>query len=313
MIDATVIIAAWSAGQTIDIAIQSALAQQDIEIEVIVIDDCSPDNTAQKVSDWQIRDRRVRLERMAENGGPGAARNIGIDVARGAWIAVLDADDRMAPDRLSHMIGVAEERSADIVLGNFLRVDGDDAPLDETPFLSGAGYDGAVKWDLGSYISGNRIIGGEKSLGYLKPLIKRRFLDENSIHYDPRLRNGEDCHLILESMAAGGVVWFDPAPLYRYTVQRGSVSFRVNPDHITALLDGDQRFIARHDKVLTDRTRQLFAERRRALRNLLTSEIALTSLKQGKAGDSLRALWENPRGLGRTLRQLAEAVGKRIG
>src|SRR5437763_2971183 len=101
-------------------AIDSALAQQAVAVEVIVIDDASADATPSLVSAIAERDGRVRIERFTANAGPGAARNCGFAVARGQWIAVLDADDLMAPDRLSYLIAAGEREGADIVSDNLL-------------------------------------------------------------------------------------------------------------------------------------------------------------------------------------------------
>ncbi|MEM7645010.1 MAG: glycosyltransferase family 2 protein, partial [Pseudomonadota bacterium] len=102
-IKATVIIAAWNAEAELSRSLRSALAQA-IPVEVIVADDASTDGTASLVETMAQADPRVVLVRQAVNGGPGAARNVAIEAARGDWIAVLDADDTMRPDRLAKMI-----------------------------------------------------------------------------------------------------------------------------------------------------------------------------------------------------------------
>src|SRR5690606_9288987 len=97
-------------------AIDSALAQGAVSMEVIVVDDCSGDGTRALVE--QHADPRVRLIALPRNGGPGAARNAGLDAAQGRWIAVLDSDDALRPDRLSRMIARAEKAQAQIVVDN---------------------------------------------------------------------------------------------------------------------------------------------------------------------------------------------------
>ena len=100
-LEVSVIIAAWNSEKFISKAIDSAL-QQDINLEVIVVDDFSNDNTCRVVENY--KDERVRLIRSSKNGGPGAARNIGFSAAKGKWIAVLDSDDYFLPNRLNTMI-----------------------------------------------------------------------------------------------------------------------------------------------------------------------------------------------------------------
>ena len=93
--DASVVIAAYNAEDTIRRAIRSALAQNDVAVEVIVADDCSTDATRETVTALGMA--AVRLVALDGNKGPGGARNAGFAAARGRWIAVLDSDDTMRP------------------------------------------------------------------------------------------------------------------------------------------------------------------------------------------------------------------------
>ncbi|MEZ5943495.1 MAG: glycosyltransferase family A protein [Planctomycetaceae bacterium] len=93
----SVVIPAYKAVDFIGRAIDSVWAQTFSPFEVIVVNDGSPDDTAEVVR--QRDGHRVRLISQ-ENAGPGAARNHGIREAQGDWIALLDADDTWAPDKL---------------------------------------------------------------------------------------------------------------------------------------------------------------------------------------------------------------------
>ena len=77
--DVSIVIAAYNAEATLDRAIGSALAQKAVSVEVIVVDDCSSDET-QKVAEAR-GDDRVRFTRLQSNRGPGGARNVGFDMA----------------------------------------------------------------------------------------------------------------------------------------------------------------------------------------------------------------------------------------
>jgi glycosyl transferase family 2 len=90
----SVVIPAYNAAPTIRSAVSSALQQTEPCLEVIVVDDGSTDATAETVA--QLDDRRVQLVSRA-NGGPAAARNSGIAVARGECIGFLDSDDLWLP------------------------------------------------------------------------------------------------------------------------------------------------------------------------------------------------------------------------
>jgi glycosyltransferase involved in cell wall biosynthesis len=110
----SVIVAAFNASRWIGMSLDSARAQTLREIEIIVVDDGSVDDTPAVVAEFARRDPRIRLIRQ-ENSGVGAARNTGIRNARGEFIATLDADDLWTPTKLEKQvrrIGQCGERTA---------------------------------------------------------------------------------------------------------------------------------------------------------------------------------------------------------
>jgi len=104
----SVIIPAFNAEADIRQTLQSVLAQTYQEIEVIVVDDGSSDDTSAIVEEFVRRDDRFQLVRQS-NGGVGAARNTGIRTARGKYIAPLDADDLWFPEKLEQQVARMEE------------------------------------------------------------------------------------------------------------------------------------------------------------------------------------------------------------
>lgn len=98
----SIVIPAFNAEATIARAIESVLAQQFADFEIIVVDDGSTDSTAEIVAAYAQKDSRVVLA-SRENGGTGAAYNTGSEVAHGQWIVMLSADDMLATGHLSAM------------------------------------------------------------------------------------------------------------------------------------------------------------------------------------------------------------------
>ena len=98
----SVIIAAYNAADTVAMAVRSALAEPETG-EVIVIDDCSHDTTADTVRAVGGGDSRLVVLVQDANRGPAAARNRGIDLATMPFVAVLDSDDRFMPGRMSRL------------------------------------------------------------------------------------------------------------------------------------------------------------------------------------------------------------------
>src|SRR5713101_7940146 len=113
---ASVLIAANNTQTVVQHAMQSEPEQTVPVLEVLIVDDASTDGTVGVVKELAAADGRIRLVSLPQNGGPSVARNAGLDLARGQWIVVLDADDAMLPDRLAGMLKVAAASEADIVV-----------------------------------------------------------------------------------------------------------------------------------------------------------------------------------------------------
>ncbi|MGI4954407.1 MAG: glycosyltransferase family 2 protein [Janthinobacterium lividum] len=123
----TIVMPAYRAERTIGVAISSVLRQSWRDLELIVVDDGSPDGTAAAARTAIGDDPRGRILRQA-NAGPAAARNLGAASGRGEWIAFLDADDRWAPDALAAYAG--HFRAAPAVGVSFGRIRFYDAALE---------------------------------------------------------------------------------------------------------------------------------------------------------------------------------------
>lgn len=98
----SVVIPVYNGVPWIAATLDSLTAQTLTDWEAIVVDDCSPDDVAALVAAWP--DPRVRLIRMAANGGPVIARNRGVADARGRYVAGLDQDDLCRPDRFARQV-----------------------------------------------------------------------------------------------------------------------------------------------------------------------------------------------------------------
>lgn len=105
----SVVIPTYNREGTIKRAIDSVLRQTYSDIEVIVVDDGSTDNTVQIVSGYQ--DHRVRIICQKERGGANKARNTGIANAKGEYIAFQDSDDEWLPDKLRSQINLMEREN----------------------------------------------------------------------------------------------------------------------------------------------------------------------------------------------------------
>lgn len=121
MTDATVVIPTRNRAEFLKGAVGSALAQTDVSIEVVVVDDASDDASA--AVELEGLDARIQVVRRHARGGPGAARNDGIARASGEWVAFLDDDDLWSPTKLRKQLDAASPVGAGFAYGGALAVD----------------------------------------------------------------------------------------------------------------------------------------------------------------------------------------------
>jgi succinoglycan biosynthesis protein ExoO len=237
--DCSIIIPVWNGADFIQTAIKSALAQVDVNVEILVVDDASTDNTIARVQ--SLTDHRIRCIPRQVNGGPAAARNDGLDQARGRWVAVLDADDTMAEDRIARLIQAAERHSWDIVADNMwvIRKGGTSLQFDEE--LNG----GAEAITLTDMFLEGKIFSKGRSYGYLKPLFRRDFLFLHKIRYNQSLRIGEDFQFVVDCIVNGAIYYRVSWAGYKYNARVGSISHRLKPGHVEAMAAAEIDFLAR--------------------------------------------------------------------
>jgi glycosyltransferase involved in cell wall biosynthesis len=194
-----VIIAAWNRPGTIERAILSALAQPEVR-SVIVVDDCSTDDTrtrALRIAAEHVK--RVTVVGLSANSGPAAARNFGLKISTAPWIGILDADDFFLPGRIGTLLSEATE--LDFIADNIFQVKQGREKERQVALLEG--MDGAWNLDFQTFVLGNVSQWGSlrKELGFLKPLMRRSFLDCHELRYDESLRLGEDYALYSHALA----------------------------------------------------------------------------------------------------------------
>jgi succinoglycan biosynthesis protein ExoO len=240
--DVSFLIAAFNAERSLARAIESTLGQREVRAEVIVVDDCSSDRTADVAR--LFPEERVRLVALKENRGPGAARNAGLAVARGPWIAVLDADDTVHPDRLARMIARAESAGAEIAVDN-LDVISETSGATKTMFRPKQ-LEKFPTLTLADFIGANLLFEETFSFGYMKPIFERQFLERHALRYPETLRIGEDYIFLASALAKGARCVVEPQPGYAYHIRTGSISRMLGLHHVEAMLAADEVFLRDH-------------------------------------------------------------------
>jgi glycosyltransferase involved in cell wall biosynthesis len=119
----SIIVPCYNSAEYIAQTIESVLAQTYQDWEMIVIDDCSVDDSVKIVSSYQKKDDRINLYRTkACSGSPMEPRNMGIAKASGQYIAFLDSDDVWLPNKMENQIKLFNEKNIGLVYSNYEKI-----------------------------------------------------------------------------------------------------------------------------------------------------------------------------------------------
>jgi succinoglycan biosynthesis protein ExoO len=226
MPEVSIIIATHNNEKTIGKSIKSAQNQTVRDIEIVVVDDGSTDGTYDLIAAMAASDARIKCVRQRQNIGPGGARNAALANATGEWIAILDADDWYDPTRLEVLLKAAQDYKADLVADNLKIYDhvrqqiilqtnygkkNQVAPLTAKTFF-----------DVDNPLQ-------RHPMGFIKPLIRRKFLAEHKIVYDQAHRVGEDFLFVGEILLQGARAFVVPGAYYIYVNAISSTTRKKSP------------------------------------------------------------------------------------
>lgn len=223
MAQVSVIIPTYNRGEeTLGRAIDSALAQRGVEVEVIVVDDASP-QPDEALRARVTSDPRVRWLVHAHNQGGGAARNTGIDAASAPLLALLDSDDWWSEDKLLKNMDFLAGQALPARWGlfNSLRI--------FTPFGVSESMTEGLRADesVASYLFVRR--GQLQTSALLLPTALAR-----EVRFDPALPRLQDWDFYLRLEAHGAALLLQPEPLscYDARAESGRISSRRDPDFL---------------------------------------------------------------------------------
>lgn len=215
----SVIMPAYNAAAFIREAMRSVLEQTLRDIELIVVDDASTDDTVAVVE--SLDDARIALLRLPRNGGAVAARNAGIERAAGCYIALLDADDVALPQRLATQLALLERSGADVCASGYEQW----WPADGR---TKRGHQYVADADLRALLCVYCPIGNSTVTGKAEVFKTWR--------YDIRYAHAEDYELWTRMAAHGCVFIAAPQVLVRYRMHRQQTSVR-NVERVSAASD----------------------------------------------------------------------------
>ena len=123
----SIIMPSWNTGEFIAESIQSVLNQTYTNWELLIVDDCSSDNTDEVVAGFN--DDRIRYFHNEKNSGAALTRNKAMREARGEWIAFMDSDDLWMPEKLEHQLKFMKENRGNLSFTEYEKIDENSNPL----------------------------------------------------------------------------------------------------------------------------------------------------------------------------------------
>lgn len=122
--------AAYNAEKTIGVAVDSVLCQTYNDYELIIVNDCSSDNTAAIITKFAQIDNRIKIINNDVNKGVSFSRYAGLKEASGEWIAILDSDDAWKPDKLEKQLLIQTATDADIIYTGSAFMNSEGSPIE---------------------------------------------------------------------------------------------------------------------------------------------------------------------------------------
>ena len=230
----SVIVPVYGVEAFLDKCVRSIVTQTYRDLEIILVDDESPDKCPAMCDAWAQRDPRIRVLHN-RHGGLSDARNKGLEASSGEFIVFVDSDDYLAPEHCEKLLAVQQEKNADIVVSNFVccsmkgKQHTNPFAVREAPCtLSG-------KEALALIFPPSGLTWHINLCSAWAKLYRRDiFMGKTLIRY-PVGRIYEDDYLCYKAYFAAHIISFIPDALYFYVRREGSITACVSPTWIRDL------------------------------------------------------------------------------
>ncbi|MCB1772240.1 MAG: glycosyltransferase family 2 protein [Gammaproteobacteria bacterium] len=246
----SIIMPVFNDGAFLEEAIASLLAQTEPDFELVVCDDASSDESTSIIRRFAGQDARIKALYNDQNRGVCFSRDRAIAVAEGEWITLLDGDDYYLPERLHELLRFAGACGADMVADGFILVDENSRETGEVYLPTRRAGQGL---EIEDYVRQGMPSGRRFNPGYLKPMIRRDFIQSHGITYLPDAWCGQDFVFYLTCLLHGADWRLMDEAFYCYrkyprprTLEsklKRTERHRENNRHMIALADGRQDIV----------------------------------------------------------------------
>lgn len=240
----SVIVPVYRAEKFVADCVESVCRQTFSDWELLLVDDASPDGTGALCDDLAARDQRIRVFHKKKNGGVSQARNLGLQEARGNWIAFLDADDRYEPACLERLSAIREAAGADSAACAHVNLWPDGTERPELVLPAGV-YDAeGIRRGIVRPLLGERL-----RQPVFNGFIWRYLFSAERIRSIPLTFEGaylEDELFLMEYFCHARKLAVTEEPLYRYVYNPASATHRYMPDFLQVF----SRFMERKEDLV---------------------------------------------------------------
>lgn len=223
MIKVSVIVPIYNAINVLDKTIQSILNQSYRNIEILLIDNNSTDNSFEYIKSLQQKDDRI-IALLEKKQGPNNARKTGLLNSTGDYIMFCDADDYLREDAINNFINEINRSNADIVIGNYIEI---------TPERE------IIKRKKGVFFKENNCnLKEQKEILFIKPALWNKIFRKDLIKEDFFIKStiGEDMVITLESLMLSSNIKYIDEDIYEYVISEDGLSNSVSAKSILDIL-----------------------------------------------------------------------------
>ena len=229
MPEISVIVPVYKAEKYLHRCVDSVLAQTFTDFELILVDDGSPDNSGIICDEYASKDTRVSVIHK-ENGGVSSARNAGLDVAQGNWIAFVDSDDYVGPEYLKNLY----EPEFDITIAGYISTDlanQTDNVVIYHPFC--------CKGMAGEHIQRLLNENGKDWLYFCwGRLYNKKIIELNALRFNTQYQSGEDTIFMATYVTCCNSLTIKPVADYFYVLQKnGTLSTTFDIDYLKGITE----------------------------------------------------------------------------
>lgn len=223
----SIIVPVYNVGKYLEKCVDSLINQTLEDIEIILIDDGSPDNSGEICDKKAAKDKRIHVIHQ-KNQGVSVARNAGLDYATGQWITFVDGDDWVASTLCEETVNFADKNNADVVLfGYYSAYDNKDVPSRLIAYGTGdiSTHKLNIECKTISQYSDGKVLNNGVSTGTTwGKLIKASIIQNNRLRFIPGLTRAQDTIFWLYGFDACSAIYELDKELYYYRITNDSVT-----------------------------------------------------------------------------------------